>query len=118
MLILFQYIETEVKKSTENAKVLFRILQIIFEKNIMLTHRSKYTQFLLFYICHFEPSFVERFVGRLVDWCCSDEAPVVTRQICAVYCASFICRANFVNIDIIRSVLYYSLTWLNKYIEM
>ena len=59
-----------------------------------------------------------RFVGRLVDWYCSEEAPVVTRQICAVYCASFICRANYVNIDIIRSVLYFSLTWINEYIDM
>ena len=52
--------EQEVGKSPENAKTLFRILQKIFEKCIMLTHRSKYTQFLLFYICHFDPMFVER----------------------------------------------------------
>lgn len=57
-------------------------------------------------------------MGRLVDWYCSEEAPAITRQTCAAYCASFICRANFVSIDIIRSVLYFSLTWLTKYIDM
>lgn len=58
------------------------------------------------------------YVGRLVDWFCSEEAPTITRQICCAYCASFICRANFVNIDIIRSVLYFTLTWINKYIDL
>ena len=53
-----------------------------------------------------------------MDWYCSEEAPAITRQTCAAYCASFICRANFVSIDIIRSVLYFSLTWLTKYIDM
>ena len=60
----------------------------------------------------------DAFVGRLVDWYCSEESPVLTRQTCCVYCASFICRANFISIDIIRSVLYFSLTWINKYIDM
>ena len=67
---------------------------------------------------HFSHEAVERYVGRLVDWFCSEEAPVITRQTCCAYCASFICRASFVSIDIIRSVLYFSLTWINKYIDM
>ena len=114
---MFQYIESEVNKDPANGKILFRILQKVFERSIMLTHRSKYTQFLLFFICHYDQSFVERYVGRLVDWYCSEEAPVLTRQTCCVYCASFICRAKFVNIDIIRSVLYFSLTWVDQYID-
>lgn len=117
MLILFEYLKEQME-SLENRKVLFRILQKAFEKFIMLTHRSKYTQFLIFYVCSYDSSFVERFVGRLVDWYCSEESPVLTRQTCCVYCASFICRANFISIDIIRSVLYFSLTWINKYIDM
>ena len=117
MVILFEYLKEQMA-SLDNRKVLFRILQKAFEKFIMLTHRSKYTQFLLFYVCSFDPSFVERYVGRLVDWYCSEESPVLTRQTCCAYCASFICRANFISIDIIRSVLYFSLTWINKYIDM
>lgn len=117
MVILFEYLKEQMA-SLDNRKVLFRILQKAFEKFIMLTHRSKYTQFLLFYVCSFDPSFVERYVGRLVDWYCSEESPVLTRQTCCAYCASFICRANYISIDIIRSVLYFSLTWINKYIDM
>ena len=117
MTILFEYLKEQFE-SLEDRKILFRILQKAFEKSIMLTHRSKYTQFLLFYVCSYDQSFVERYVGRLVDWFCSEEAPVITRQTCCAYCASFICRASFVSIDIIRSVLYFSLTWINKYIDM
>ena len=116
-MLVFDYLEKEVSTDPGNAKILFRILQKVFEKSIMLTHRSKYTQFLLFFICHYDQSFVERYVGRLVDWYCSEEAPVITRQTCCVYCASFVCRAKFVSIDIVRSVLYFSLVWVQKYIE-
>ena len=72
---MFEYIDTQIQENADNAKILFRILQKVFEKSIMLTHRSKYTQFLLLYICHFDPSFVERYLFAtpftlvsLADW--------------------------------------------------
>ena len=114
--LVFEYIQS-FSSDKPTLKTLFRIFQKTFEKSIMLTHRSKYTQFILFFICQFDASFVERFVGRLVDWSCSEEASLVTRQTCCAYCASFVCRATFVSIDIVRSVLYFSLTWVNKYID-
>lgn len=116
LYLVFDYIQSFSSDKT-TLKTLFRIFQKTFEKSIMLTHRSKYTQFILFFICQFDASFVERFVGRLVDWSCSEEAPLLTRQTCCAYCASFVCRATFVSIDIVRSVLYFSLTWVNKYID-
>ncbi|KNB43832.1 RNA polymeraseI-specific transcription initiation factor RRN3 [Blastocystis sp. subtype 4] len=102
LMLVFEYLEKEVSTDPGNAKILFRILQKVFEKSIMLTHRSKYTQFLLFFICHYDQSFVERYVGRLL--LSSQDRHVVFTVLP-------------LSVERIRSVLYFSLVWVQKYIE-
>ncbi len=67
-----------------------------FERTILNTHRSKFTQFLLFYACladarHCAASLVALLLARLRD----PRQPPVTRSACAAYLASFLARAGF-----------------------
>ncbi|GIL51718.1 hypothetical protein Vafri_7665 [Volvox africanus] len=67
-----------------------------FERTILNTHRSKFTQFLLFYVCFQSPiycsqSLVRLLLSRLRD---ARHAPI-TRTACAAYLASFLARAAF-----------------------
>ena len=129
MILMFQYIDQTKAEGNEALDKLFHILQRCFEYSVMLTHKSKHVQFLLFYICQYDHSYLEqysflsslhssRFVGRMIDWICSEEALPLYRQTCAAYCASFICRAQYVDLDIIKSVLYYLISWVQAYIDV
>ncbi|KAG2436969.1 hypothetical protein HXX76_006484 [Chlamydomonas incerta] len=67
-----------------------------FERSILNTHRSKFTQFLVFYAClsnpsHCSPSFLRLLVSRLRD----TRQPPITRAACSAYLASFLARAAF-----------------------
>ena len=75
----------------------FRMLLRVFERQILTTHKSKYTQFLVFYAAHFHAAFPDAFVGRLIDTMRSEKCPRVTRQSCAAYLGSFLARAQYVD---------------------
>lgn len=75
----------------------FRSLLRTFERVVLTTHKSKYTQFLMFYAAQFHPTFPDAFVGRLIDTMRADSCPAVTRQSCAAYLGSFLARATYVD---------------------
>lgn len=65
-----------------------------FERSILHTHRSKFTQFIIFYLCLRDPdtycqSFVSLLLSRLQDM----RQPPITRCACAAYLASFLARS-------------------------
>jgi RNA polymerase I-specific transcription initiation factor RRN3 len=103
MLLLFQHIS----KAT-NLKAIFEILLDVFNNSILITHKSKFVQFLLLYICwlgrnelvvvdqYGGEDFMDRaFVSNLIQVLLSSFKSKVTRQTSACYLASFISRANF-----------------------
>ena len=58
--------------------------------------RSKYTQFLVFYVCQLAPSYPDAFVGRMVNICLDASNPTTTRQLAAAYLGSFLSRAAYI----------------------
>jgi RNA polymerase I-specific transcription initiation factor RRN3 len=66
----------------DDAKELWPCLLAIFERCIVSTHRSKFTQFLVFYMCSRQPpalcaaSFIELLIARLRD----ARQPPITRS--------------------------------------
>lgn len=77
-----------------------------FERAVLHTHRSKFTQFLLFYVCRREPqrcciSLVRLLLARLSD----ARQPPITRSACAAYLASFLARSAFVPEALVVEVL-------------
>ncbi|GAX81547.1 hypothetical protein CEUSTIGMA_g8975.t1 [Chlamydomonas eustigma] len=90
----------------------------IFERSILSTNRSKFTQYLVFYLCSCEPEprcnhLVEMLLSGLRD----DRQPEVTRSACAAYLASFLARASFVPQSLVLSALEQLVSFCRQYAE-
>ncbi|KAH8118691.1 RNA polymerase I-specific transcription initiation factor RRN3 [Phellopilus nigrolimitatus] len=69
----------------------------IFERTILRTFKSRYTQFLIFWYSSLDTQFRDRFLGTVVSTALLEPAqPVVTRAAAASYVASYVSRAAFV----------------------
>jgi len=58
MDILFTFVGTEAQKGEKHREQLFLILMQLFDAFIIKTYKSKYIQFLLFYICSTDIGFI------------------------------------------------------------
>ncbi|EIW76362.1 RNA polymerase I-specific transcription initiation factor RRN3 [Coniophora puteana RWD-64-598 SS2] len=100
----------------------FHTLLGIFDRTILHTFKSRYTQFLLFWYTSLSPEFADLFQGLLVEKALygassgagagasgagagtGTSVPAVTRAVAASYIASFVSRATFVDRDGAREV--------------
>ncbi|EMD40585.1 hypothetical protein CERSUDRAFT_111179 [Gelatoporia subvermispora B] len=84
----------------------FNTLLSIFDRTILRTFKSRYTQFLVFWYSSLDPEFSDLFQGMLVSKSLLEEdQPAVTRAAAASYIASFVSRAQFVDRDSTRQVV-------------
>jgi hypothetical protein len=58
--------------------------------------RSKYTQYLVFFVCAKAVKYPDYFVGRMVNICLDASQPPLTRQYAAAYLGSFLSRAAYI----------------------
>ncbi|KAG2135732.1 RNA polymerase I-specific transcription initiation factor RRN3 [Suillus bovinus] len=77
----------------------FHTLLAIFDRSILRTFKSRYTQFLLFWYASLHPEFSDLFLGLLVDKALfgSASASGVERAAASSYLGSFISRALFID---------------------
>ena len=76
----------------------FHTLLAIFDRTILRTFKSRYTQFVVFWYSSLDPEFADLFQGMLVSKALLEEdQPPVTRAAAASYIASFVSRAQFVD---------------------
>ncbi|KAG8904752.1 hypothetical protein FRB99_001229 [Tulasnella sp. 403] len=84
----------------------FDILLSIFDRAILSTFKSRYTQFLLFWYSSIHSDFCDRFLGLLVARALQEsDTPSVIRCAAAAYVASFVSRAQFVEREMTRGVM-------------
>ncbi|GFR40492.1 hypothetical protein Agub_g1060 [Astrephomene gubernaculifera] len=77
-----------------------------FERTVLNTHRSKFTQFLLFYTCMHNPTVCPASLIRLLLLRLRDaRQPPITRAACAAYLASFLARAAFLSESLVVKTL-------------
>jgi RNA polymerase I-specific transcription initiation factor RRN3 len=112
----FEYLR-ELCSTPVQTQAMFRILLKVFDRAILLTHRSKYTQFLLFYICHLDLSFSAQYVGYLLKTGIEGTQHTATRQAALAYAGSFLARASYVPSNVVRSIVKAMLDWALAYIE-
>jgi RNA polymerase I-specific transcription initiation factor RRN3 len=67
---------------------------------VLNTHRSKYTQFLVFFLCAQDSAHADQFLGYLHQLLFDPKVAVLTRRTCAGYIASFLSRAGFVSLPL------------------
>ena len=97
----------------------FLILLSIFDRIILRTFKSRYTQFVVFWFSSLDPEFSDLFQGMLVSKALLEEdQPSVTRAAAASYIASFVSRAMFVDRDSARQVVACLCNFLNNRLEI
>lgn len=131
MLVMFAHIDTTVGASLEDpegnenshinvqkAATVFRFLLKVFEHSILNTHRSKYPQFLLFYVCRMDPQFQDVLISQLLAASLDPQVPPVTRHSCGAYLASFLARAKYISVSYIQKALYHLLKWMHDQMDI
>ena len=120
MFFMFEYFEKE--QGRNKAKSLFYALLGVFERVILSTFKSRYTQFLVFYICSFDPEFPDIFLGMLVSRLI-DSSPssfskhsIITKAAIAAYIGSFVSRAKFLSETSILSCLDVLVNYCEDYV--
>jgi RNA polymerase I-specific transcription initiation factor RRN3 len=104
----------------------FLTLLSIFDRTILRTFKSRYTQFLIFWYTSLDPEFSDIFQGMLVDRALFENSadsttqnntPVVTRAAAASYLGSFVSRAVFVDREGARRVVSVLCEFLGAHLE-
>ena len=94
----------ELEKAARRSQ--FHALLSIFDRAIIRTFKSRYTQFLIFWYSSLDPEFSDLFQGMLVEKALLDEnLPMVTRIAASSYISSFVSRATFVDKESTRNVV-------------
>lgn len=84
----------------------FSSLLNIFDRLILKTYKSRYTQFLLFWFSSLSPAFTDEFQGLLISRALFEkDQPDITRIASASYIGSFVSRANWVEGSSVRTVV-------------
>uniref|UniRef100_D8PQZ2 RNA polymerase I-specific transcription initiation factor RRN3 n=1 Tax=Schizophyllum commune (strain H4-8 / FGSC 9210) TaxID=578458 RepID=D8PQZ2_SCHCM len=84
----------------------FHTLLAIFDRTILRTFKSRYTQFLLFWFASLDAELADLFAGVLVERALlRPDAPAVTRAAAASYIGSFVSRARYVDRESARRVV-------------
>lgn len=99
-------------------RVQFHTLLSIFERTIIRTFKSRYTQFLVFWYSSLDPEFSDLFQGLLVSKALLEpDQPAVTRAAAASYIASFVSRAQFVDREGARRVTSVLCAFLRSHLD-
>ncbi|TIA90302.1 hypothetical protein E3P99_01629 [Wallemia hederae] len=105
LLMVFEYLD----KSSKNQEIQmdqFSTLLNVFERTVLPTFRSRYTQFILFKYSSYDPRFTDIFQGMLLSKAIFQyDEPSVTRVVAASYLASYVSRANFIGPDAAKHVV-------------
>lgn len=109
--------DLSVQKKEEQLVDLFHHMLSIFESSILRTHQSRYTQFLVFYLCSFHPQFPDLFLGLLASKAFDTSSPPVIRSQAALYMASFVARANYLDINSVKTCLQLLVGWSVSYLD-
>ncbi|KAL4076424.1 RNA polymerase I-specific transcription initiation factor RRN3 [Scleroderma yunnanense] len=97
----------------------FHTLLAIFDRTIIRTFKSRYTQFLIFWYSSLDPEFSDLFQGMLVEKALlGKDVPTVTRAAAASYIASFVSRARFVDRNAARQVVSVLCTFLQSHLDV
>lgn len=132
MLVVFEHVAKSVSNggaqtnpTSENGKLdapkaalVFKSLLKVFEHSILNTHRSKYPQFLLFFVCAMDPQFQDVFISQLLSASLDAQTPPVTRYSCAVYLASFLARAKYISVSYLEKALYHLMKWMHDQMDI
>lgn len=116
MDMMLQHLRYSVDKG--NTPQIFKILLGSFQSTILDTYKSKFTQFLLFYLCSLAPASCGRsFAILLCDILTSRSRPPNTRMSSAAYLASYLARARYLPLSTVAESLKRVADWCLTYVR-
>ncbi|KAJ3409470.1 hypothetical protein HDV05_004433 [Chytridiales sp. JEL 0842] len=89
----------------------------IFERSILPTHKSRYTQFLWFYSCSLNKGCTEMFLVLLAQKVFDASCPSIIRVSASAYLASFVARAAFLDTESVLYCIRMLNGWALNYVE-
>ncbi|KAJ2769069.1 DNA independent RNA polymerase I transcription factor, partial [Coemansia nantahalensis] len=106
------------------ASELFLVLLDLFGAVVLPTFRSRYTQFVMFYLCGRDAQYADVFLGTVVGkvgdparGAAQDAVSGVTRVAAAAYLGSLVARARFLRAPIVRNVVGVLVQWASAYLD-
>ncbi|KAI9297522.1 RNA polymerase I-specific transcription initiation factor RRN3 [Neoconidiobolus thromboides FSU 785] len=114
--ILFLYL-SEIDYTTTHGHIIYTLILTSFDKLILKTFKSRYTQFIVFYLCSKNKQFADNFLGDLFKSLFSEQIPQVTRIASAAYIGSFIARAKFCEDSYVCTTTQMLTEWLTWHLE-
>jgi RNA polymerase I-specific transcription initiation factor RRN3 len=127
MMLIFEYMA----QSNSPLAMMYDILVRVFESSILICYKSKFVQYLLFYLCglhegshqgntadHDASVVLHRdFLSKLIGIVLDPFRATATRQSGACYVASFVSRARFVAPDTVCEAVSALLRWAEAYLQ-
>lgn len=119
MHLAFQYFSKCAKSATVDVQnEIFYALVDIFDRAVLKTLKSRYTQFLLFYFCSLNVNvYSDYFLEHLIQHITDPLKPNVTRVAAAAYISSYVARAKFLDPSTIQRVVLTLSVWCGAYVD-
>lgn len=119
MHLAFQYFaKCSQSSSVDIQNEIFYALVDIFDRAVLKTLKSRYTQFLLFYFCSLNVNvYSDHFLEHLIQHITDPLKPNVTRVAAAAYISSYVARAKFLEPSTIQRVVLTLTTWCGSYVD-
>ncbi|CAO3588718.1 unnamed protein product [Absidia cylindrospora] len=103
MQLIFNHFNTPTKEFRTDE--MYAILLDSFDRTVLKTIRSRYTQFLLFYFCSLDSQYASHFLDHLFQHVTDPLRPNVTRIAAAAYISSYVARAKFMPPEAIQHAM-------------
>lgn len=117
MDMTFEHLQLCVKQGHGNQ--VFETLISSFQTTILDTYKSKFTQFLVFYLCSLAPATCgSSFASLLCDIFISKTRPPNTRMSAAAYLASYLARASYLPQSVVLESVRRLLEWCVSYAQL
>lgn len=136
MLLVFRFIESRASSfGRDSILALYGIFIGVFESSILITHKSKFVQFLILYVCGLDKKLTSSTLDMTASMTCGTSEVVLhrdfatrlvkvlldpyrvtgTRQSAACYLASWVSRASFVCAETACKAISALLQWAEAY---
>ncbi|KAI8365984.1 RNA polymerase I-specific transcription initiation factor RRN3 [Radiomyces spectabilis] len=119
MLLTFRYFaKVAINGPSDVRNEIYQTLIDIFDRVILKTLKSRYTQFLIFYFCSLDANaYSDHFLEHLLLHITDSLRPGITRIAAAAYMSSYVARAKFLEPSTIQRIVFVLCGWCETYVD-
>lgn len=117
MVVFCEHLNSRVKSG--RLLVDYNMFMDIFRTSVLKLHKSKFTQFVMFYACSLDPeTWGSKFAVDLAEIFLSTSQDPVSRMSAISYLASYLSRAKFISSSVVASILIRIANWCCEYCKV